>query len=81
MTAEGESSTTYIWFDDRDYLMRKTTTQSPDGSTSEFTFSYDKASVSEPSPVKETPPTPDLNTLVPTLPTETIDITYPVTEE
>ena len=46
------SATEYIWFDNKDFLLRKTVTESPDGKF-ESTFSYDKADINEPSPVKE----------------------------
>ena len=42
----------FIWFDDKEYKLRKTTTESPDGN-SEQTFEYDNVSVNVPSPVKE----------------------------
>ncbi len=46
-------TTEYIWFDDKDYKLRKTLSESKNGDTSESTFEYDNVSVSEPSPVKE----------------------------
>ncbi len=49
---EGADSTEYIWFDTKDYQLRKTLSESADGST-ESTFSYDKVDISEPSPIKE----------------------------
>jgi hypothetical protein len=49
----GDSSTQYIWFDDKDYLLRKQSVTDQDGNTFEGTFSYDKISISEPSPIKE----------------------------
>jgi outer membrane lipoprotein-sorting protein len=51
-----EGSTNYIWFDDREYLMRKEEITDKDGNTSTSTFSYDGVSISVPSPVKEGEP-------------------------
>lgn len=47
------SSTDYIWFDDKSYLLRKMRNESTDGAVSEQTFSYENISVTVPSPVKE----------------------------
>lgn len=47
-----ESSKEYIWFDTKDFLLRKTVTESADG-TFESTFSYDKVEINEPTPVQE----------------------------
>jgi hypothetical protein len=49
-------TTQHIWFDTKDYLIRKTLTESKDGSKSESVFSYDNVSVTVPSPVKELGP-------------------------
>lgn len=49
-------STTYIYFDNKDYLLRKMTTTTTDGSTSNATIDYSKVSVSAPSPVKSGSP-------------------------
>jgi hypothetical protein len=46
------STTTYIWFDDKDYQLRRMQTSS-DNYTFDSTYSYNKVTVSEPSPVKE----------------------------
>lgn len=46
-------TTEHIWFDDKDYLIRKTLSESKDGTKSESLFSYDNISVTPPSPVKE----------------------------
>jgi hypothetical protein len=48
--------TTYIWFDDDDYLLRRQRVEGSDGSVSEQVFSYEKVKISEPSPVKELGP-------------------------
>lgn len=42
----------YIWFDDKDYLTRKSRSETPEG-FSESTYEYNKVSVKEPSPVVE----------------------------
>ena len=49
------ASTNYMWFDDEDYQMRRSLTESSDGKT-DATYSYDKVSIKEPSPVKELGP-------------------------
>jgi hypothetical protein len=70
VTTQGESGTQHIWFDDHEYLLRKTRVES-EGAVYEQEYSYDKVSISEPSPVKETPPvTPAPNIEVPTPVTE-----------
>lgn len=46
-------TTEYIWFDDQDFLARKTRSESKDGSVNEAVYSYENVSVTEPSPVKE----------------------------
>jgi outer membrane lipoprotein-sorting protein len=45
----------FIWFDDKDYQLRKVSHDGPDGK-SEMTFEYSNVSVKEPSPVKELGP-------------------------
>ncbi|MDB5186383.1 MAG: hypothetical protein JWL85_906 [Candidatus Saccharibacteria bacterium] len=47
-----KDQTEHIWFDDKDYQLRRSTTESA-SSKSEMTFSYDKININEPSPVKE----------------------------
>lgn len=49
-------TTEYIWFDDKDYLVRKTRNEDKDGSVSEQVYVYENISVTEPSPVKELGP-------------------------
>lgn len=49
-------TTDYIWFDDREYRLRKTRTESSDGSVSDSIFSYEKISIVEPSPVRDVNP-------------------------
>jgi hypothetical protein len=50
---EDTESTEYIWFDDKDYLIRRTLSEDKDGMKNESVFSYDNISVKVPSPVKE----------------------------
>lgn len=45
----------FIWFDDKDYQLRKQRSEGPDG-VSETTFEYSNVKISEPSPVKELGP-------------------------
>ncbi len=49
-----KSTTNYIWFDTKDFQLRKTQTVTADG-TDTATFSYDKVSISAPSPTKDLP--------------------------
>jgi len=44
--------TQYMWFDTKEYLLRKTRDEAK-GVVTEATFSYDKENIQEPSPVKE----------------------------
>lgn len=46
----------FIWFDTKDYQLRRTLSQYKDGTVSESTYSYDKISIKVPSPVKELGP-------------------------
>lgn len=46
-------STEFIYFDDKEYRLRKTRSTDRDGSVTEAEYSYDKVSITEPSPVKE----------------------------
>lgn len=48
--------TQYIFFDDATYTMRKTQTVSKDGMVTEFEFDYNPVSITEPSPLKASPP-------------------------
>jgi len=45
----------YLYFDDREYLMRKMRVENQDGSVSETSFDYKTVTISAPSPVKEMP--------------------------
>lgn len=45
--------TQYVYFDDKQYLLRKTTTKDQNGSVSETTYEYKTVTIKEPSPVKE----------------------------
>jgi hypothetical protein len=53
---EGSTDTELIWFDDQDYLLRKSRSEDSEGNVTELTYNYAEVSVSEPSPVKDTPP-------------------------
>ncbi len=46
-------STDYIYFDDKEYLLRKMRNEAKDGSITESTFDYSKISIESPSPIKE----------------------------
>lgn len=46
-------STEFIWFDDREYLLRKTRSESKGGEVTEAEYSYDKVNISAPSPTKD----------------------------
>jgi hypothetical protein len=46
----------YIWFDTKDYQLRRTLSEGKDGSVSDSTYSYEKISIKVPSPVKELGP-------------------------
>ena len=48
-------SVQYIYFDDREYLMRKMSTQDQSGYTYEMIFEYGPVTITTPSPVKEMP--------------------------
>lgn len=48
----------HIWFDDRDYLVRKISMDDGKGNKSESVYDYENVSVNEPSPTKEG--TPDM---------------------
>lgn len=49
---EATNTTEYIFFDNKEYLLRKTESIS-EGTTTLSTFDYDRVTLSEPSPVKE----------------------------
>ncbi len=46
----------YIWFDIKDHQLRKTRSETKDGTISESTFNYDRVSITVPNPVKELGP-------------------------
>ncbi len=50
LTADG--TTTYMWFDDKDYLLRRSLVEMEGGKT-DSSYSYDNVTVSVPSPVKD----------------------------
>lgn len=51
--ADATDTTQYLWFDTKDYLLRRVQITSTDGTNSDMTVSYKKVTISEPSPVKE----------------------------
>jgi outer membrane lipoprotein-sorting protein len=42
----------YIWFDTKDYQLRRTRDEAKDGTVTDSTYSYDKVAITVPSPVK-----------------------------
>jgi outer membrane lipoprotein-sorting protein len=52
---EAKDEKQFIWFDDEDYKIRRSRTETAEGAT-EITFEYSNVSVKEPSPVKELGP-------------------------
>lgn len=55
VSSDNGESKEFIWFDDRDYKLRRTLSQTPEG-THEATFEYENVTVSIPSPVKDLAP-------------------------
>lgn len=49
-------STELIWFDTKDYQLRKMRSEGKDGAVTEQTYSYDKVTIKVPSPVKDLGP-------------------------
>ncbi len=49
-------TTEYIYFDNKEYQLRKTRSEDKDGTISESTLDYSKINISEPSPTKEGDP-------------------------
>jgi outer membrane lipoprotein-sorting protein len=49
----GATAKQYIWFDDRDYLLRRVQTTSDGDGTSDMTFSYNKPTINVPTPTKK----------------------------
>lgn len=45
----------YMWFDNKDYQMRRYRTENNDGSSTDQTFSYAKVTINVPSPTKDLP--------------------------
>lgn len=60
MTVAGSSEKQHIWFDDKEYRLRRLKDFAKDGMTSDTEFSYDTVVITEPSPVKEV----DLNAMM-----------------
>jgi hypothetical protein len=60
----GSEDAEYVWFDDKQYQLRKYMTVAKDDQTMTAEYSYDKITIKEPTPVKEGTPQPHgLNTL------------------
>lgn len=53
ISADGTDSTQFIWFDDREYQLRKTRSEEKNGSVDVSEYRYDGLSINAPSPVKE----------------------------
>lgn len=53
VSSDEAESNEFIWFDDKDYLVRKTRSESAGGGYNEQIYSYENSAISEPSPVKE----------------------------
>lgn len=53
---DSADSTQHLWFDDKDFLLRKIRSDEANGSYNEQTYAYDNISITEPSPVKELGP-------------------------
>jgi hypothetical protein len=65
----------YIWFDTKDYQLRRTMTISPDGTVNDSTISYDKVVIQPPSDVQD-------NTLAPAaMPAPSADATSPSADQ
>ena len=47
--------TQYIWFDTKDYQLRRATTSTKEGIKADITFNYDKVSIDAPSPTQDLP--------------------------
>lgn len=45
----------FVWFDDKDYLLRRWSYEYKDGNKSDSVYTYDSVKVDEPSPIKEVP--------------------------
>lgn len=56
--SEAPSRESFLWFDDKDYQLRKYSVKETDGSYNETTIEYTAVNIVAPSPVKEAPATP-----------------------
>ncbi len=54
--ADAPDTTQFLWFDTKDYQLRRMQITDKDGGTFDSSVTYDKVTVSEPSPVKELAP-------------------------
>lgn len=59
ITPDSSDTKQYMWFDDSEYLMRKTSTESKEYGNSESVYTYGGVSISVPTPVKEGNPYDD----------------------
>lgn len=60
VSGEAEEMTQYIWFDDKEYLVRKMRIEDKENGASESTYSYENVNINVPSPVKEGSPSDDM---------------------
>ncbi len=56
ISANDNGTTSYIWFDDKEYVLRRNMMTDKTGTESDSTFSYDSVNIATPSPVKEGEP-------------------------
>ena len=61
ISPDNTDSTEYIYFDDRDYQLRKTRSEGKDGTISEAEYAYSGVNVSVPSPTKDAKPDQMIN--------------------
>lgn len=61
VVTKGSPVKEYIWFDDKEYRLRRMMTISADGSSNDTAVSYDGIVITAPSPVQEAPPLPDFS--------------------
>lgn len=56
--ATADDDKQYIYFDDKEYLMRKLVMESKTNGSTSINYSYEKVAITEPSPIKEGEPNP-----------------------
>ena len=54
--ADRSDTKEYIFFDDKEYILRKSISEKDDGSRTETTYAYGNVSIKEPKPIKEAAP-------------------------